>query len=158
MRVGIGFDLHRLGADRPLRLGGIEIPGSPGLIGHSDADVCLHAIADAMLGAAGLSDIGHHFPDSDPEWKDADSADLMRAVLAMVAAEGYRPVNVDFTIVAERPQLAPFRGEMTIRLAEILGLDLGAVGVKFTTMEGLGEIGRAEAIACHAVCLLEESA
>lgn len=156
MRVGIGFDLHRLGADRPLRLGGIEIPGSPGLVGHSDADVVLHALADALLGAAGLADIGHYFPDDDARYRDADSAGLLAAVVGHVAEAGFRVGNVDCTVLAERPKLAPHREPMRGRIAELLGVAPGAVGVKFTTMEGLGPIGAGEAMACHAVCLLEE--
>lgn len=154
MRVGTGFDLHRLGADRPLRLGGVEIPDSPGLIGHSDADCVLHAIADALLGAAALGDIGQRFPDTDPRYKDADSAELLEEVVNLVRDEGFEPANVDCTILAERPRLAPYRDAMRRRIAGLVGTD--AVGVKFTTMEGLGAIGRGEAIACQAVAVLEE--
>jgi len=157
MRVGTGFDIHRLGASRPLRLGGVEIPGSKGLVGHSDADCVLHAIADALLGAAGLPDIGHHFPDSDPKWRDADSADLLRSVVRMVGEAGYRVANVDTTILAERPKLAPHRDAMRSRIAEVLGVDPAAVGVKATTLEALGALGRREGIACIASALLEES-
>jgi 2-C-methyl-D-erythritol 2,4-cyclodiphosphate synthase len=156
MRVGVGFDLHRTGADRPLRLGGVEIPGGPGLIGHSDADCVMHAIADALLGAAALGDIGKHFPDDDPRYRDADSAGLLARVVGMVAEAGYGPVNVDCTVLAERPKLAPFRDEMRRTIAAAVGLKEDAVGVKFTTLEGLGALGRGEGIACHAVCLLEE--
>jgi 2-C-methyl-D-erythritol 2,4-cyclodiphosphate synthase len=156
MRVGIGFDLHRLGADRPLVLGGIEIPGSPGLIGHSDADCVLHAIIDALLGAAGGGlDIGALFPDDDPRHKDADSAKLLAEARAHVPG---RIVNVDATVLAERPRLAPHRDAMRARIAGILDLDVGAVGIKATTMEGLGPIGEGRAIACHAVALIEETA
>jgi len=156
MRVGVGFDLHRLGADRPLRLGGVEIPGSPGLIGHSDADCVLHAIADALLGAAARGDIGQHFPDDDPQFRDADSRDLLARVVGIVAQAGYDPKNVDCTVLAERPKLSPFRDEMRRTIAAAVGLTEDAVGVKFTTLEGLGALGRGEGIACHAVCLLEE--
>jgi 2-C-methyl-D-erythritol 2,4-cyclodiphosphate synthase len=156
MRVGVGFDLHRLGADRPLRLGGVEIPGSPGLIGHSDADCVLHAIADALLGAAARGDIGQHFPDDDPQFRDADSRDLLARVVGIVAQAGYGPKNVDCTVLAERPKLSPFRDEMRRTIAAAVGLTEDAVGVKFTTLEGLGALGRGEGIACHAVCLLEE--
>jgi 2-C-methyl-D-erythritol 2,4-cyclodiphosphate synthase len=156
MRVGIGFDLHRLGADRPLRLAGIEIPGGPGLIGHSDADVVLHAIADALLGAAGLPDIGHYFPDDDEAHRDADSAGLLAAVVGHVREAGFAIGNVDCTVLAERPKLAPHRDAMRDRVAGVLGVAPGAVGIKFTTMEGLGPVGAGEAMACHAVCLLEE--
>ncbi|MEM8885726.1 MAG: 2-C-methyl-D-erythritol 2,4-cyclodiphosphate synthase [Planctomycetota bacterium] len=156
MRVGIGFDLHRLGAERPLVLGGVEIPGSPGLIGHSDADCVLHAITDALLGAAGTDlDIGALFPDDDPQHKDADSALLLREALRHVPG---RIVNVDAMVLAERPKLGPHRAAMRTRIAEVLGLDVGAVGLKFTTMEGLGPIGEGKAIACKAVALIEESA
>jgi 2-C-methyl-D-erythritol 2,4-cyclodiphosphate synthase len=157
MRVGIGFDLHRLGAERPLLLGGVEIPGSPGLVGHSDADCVLHAIADALLGAASLGDIGQHFPDTDPAYKDADSAALLGEVVNRVAAAGFQPGNVDCTVLAERPKLAPHRDAMRDRIAGLLGVEPGAVGVKFTTMEGLGPIGAGDAIACHAVALLENA-
>jgi 2-C-methyl-D-erythritol 2,4-cyclodiphosphate synthase len=156
MRVGIGFDLHRLGADRPLRLAGIEIPGGPGLIGHSDADVVLHAIADAILGAAGLPDIGHYFPDDDEKHRDADSAGLLAEVVGHAREAGFAIGNVDCTVLAERPKLAPHRDAMRDRVAGVLGVAPGAVGIKFTTMEGLGPIGSGEAMACHAVCLLEE--
>jgi len=152
MRVGTGFDLHRLGAERPLVLGGVTVPDSPGLIGHSDADCVLHAITDALLGAAGLPDIGHFFPDTDPQWKDADSAALLEAAATRLV--GWTIENVDCTVLAEWPKLAPYREVMKTRIATLLGLDVSAVGVKFTTMEGLGPIGRGEAIACQAVCLL----
>ncbi len=158
VRVGTGFDLHRLGADRPLVLGGITIPDSPGLIGHSDADCVLHAIADALLGAAALGDIGLLFPDTDPAYAGADSAVLLRDVVGRVRAAGFRLANADCTVLAERPKLAPHRDAMQARIAELLDVPAGAVGVKFTTMEGLGPIGRAEAIACQAACLLESSA
>jgi 2-C-methyl-D-erythritol 2,4-cyclodiphosphate synthase len=152
MRVGIGFDLHRLGADRPLVLGGIEIPGSPGLIGHSDADCVLHAITDALLGAAGSGlDIGALFPDDDPQYKDADSALLLAQARAHVPG---RIVNVDATILAEKPKLAPYRDAMRARIAEILGIEASAVGIKATTMEGLVPM----AISCQAVALIEEDA
>ena len=155
MRVGTGFDLHRLGADRPLRLGGVEVPDSPGLIGHSDADCVLHAITDAMLGASGLNlDIGALFPDTDPAFKDADSAGLLAEALRRVHEAGFEVVNVDCTILAERPKIGPHRDAMRDRIAAILGVPADRVGVKATTMEGLGAIGRAEAIACQAVCLL----
>ncbi|MHC4940188.1 MAG: 2-C-methyl-D-erythritol 2,4-cyclodiphosphate synthase [Planctomycetota bacterium] len=152
MRVGIGFDLHRLGAERPLVLGGIEIPGGPGLIGHSDADCVLHAITDALLGAAGSGlDIGALFPDTDPRFKDADSAELLAEALKHVPG---RVVNVDAMIMAEVPRLAPHREAMRARIAEILGIDVSAVGIKATTMEGLAPM----AISCQAVALIEENA
>ena len=155
MRVGTGFDLHRLGADQPLRLGGVEVPGSPGLVGHSDADCVLHAITDALLGASGLNlDIGALFPDTDPAFKDADSAGLLAEALQRVRDAGFEVVNVDCTILAERPKIGPHRDAMRDRIAAILGVGADRVGVKATTMEGFGAIGRAEAIACQAVCLL----
>ncbi len=157
MRIGIGFDLHRLGAERPLRLAGVEIAGSPGLFGHSDADCVLHAIADALLGAAALGDIGQLFPDTDPAFKDADSSVLLRRVVDRIEEEGFRPSNVDCVILAEAPRLAPYREAMRSLVAEVLDLEMGAVGVKFTTLETLGALGRGEGIACHAVCLLEDA-
>jgi len=154
MRVGIGFDLHRLGAGRPLVLGGVEIPGSPGLVGHSDADCVLHAVIDALLGAAGTGlDIGALFPDDDPRFEGADSAKLLAEALTHVRG---RVVNVDVVILAEKPKIAPHRAAIRARVAQLLGVDPGAVGVKATTMEGLGPIGDGRAIACHAVALLEE--
>ena len=158
MRVGTGFDLHRLGADRPLLLGGVTIPGSPGLIGHSDADCVLHAICDALLGAAGLGDIGQLFPDTDPEYEGADSGALTRIVIGKVFEAGFSVVNVDCTVLAERPRLAPHREAMRGRIAELVGIPAARVGVKATTMEGLAPIGNGEAIACQAACLLEETA
>jgi 2-C-methyl-D-erythritol 2,4-cyclodiphosphate synthase len=156
MRAGIGFDVHRFGAKRPLRLGGVEIPGAKGLLGHSDADCLLHAVADALLGAAGLGDIGEHFPDTDPAYKGADSADLLARVSVLVARAGFQVVNVDATVLAEKPKLAPYRDAMRRRIAGVLSLPPDAVGVKFTTTEGLGAIGRGEGIASQAVCLLEK--
>jgi len=157
MRVGTGFDLHRFGGDGPLMLAGIEIPSEPGLLGHSDADCVLHALADAILGAAALGDIGQHFPDTDPRFKGADSAELLAKVRRLVEAEGFRIGNVDCTILAEAPRLAPYREVMRSRIAEILGVSDGSVGVKATTFEGVGPIGRGEAIACQAIALLRES-
>jgi len=155
MRVGVGFDVHRFGGGGPLRLGGVEIPGAEGLLGHSDADCLLHAIADALLGAAGLGDIGQHFPDTDAAYAGADSADLLARVSSMVARAGYRIVNLDATVLAEKPRLAPYRDAMRRRIAGVLSMHPDTVGVKFTTTEGLGAIGRAEGIACQAVCLIE---
>jgi 2-C-methyl-D-erythritol 2,4-cyclodiphosphate synthase len=156
MRVGTGYDLHRLGAGRPLRLGGVEIPGGPGLVGHSDADCVLHAISDALLGAASLGDIGQHFPDDDPAWLDADSGTLIRRVAEMVHEAGFSIVNVDCTVLAERPRLAPHREAIRARIAELLEIAEGCVGVKATTLEGIGPLGRSEAIACQAACLIQE--
>jgi len=156
MRVGLGFDLHRLGADRPLLLGGVEIPGSPGLIGHSDADCVLHAITDALLGAAGTGlDIGALFPDDDPAYLNADSAELLKQAMRRV---GGQVENVDCMVLAERPKLAPHREAMRQRIADLLGIEVDRVGVKATTMEGLGPIGEGKAIACQAVILIREDA
>ena len=154
MRVGIGYDIHAFDPGRVLVLGGVKITGVWGLRGHSDADVLLHAITDAMLGAAALGDLGDHFPDTDEEWKDAPSAVLLAEVRTKVRARGWVPGNVDATVVAERPKLAPHREAMRRRIAELLGLEEGAVSVKATTHEGLGALGRAEGIAAMAVVSL----
>ncbi|RMD78377.1 MAG: 2-C-methyl-D-erythritol 2,4-cyclodiphosphate synthase [Gammaproteobacteria bacterium] len=157
MRVGQGFDAHRFappGERLPLRLGGVEVPHDRGLLAHSDGDVALHALCDALLGAAGLGDIGQHFPDRDPRWQGADSRALLRAVLERVREAGWRPVNVDLTLVAQAPRLAPHREAMREAIAQDLGLEAGAVNVKATTTEGLGFTGRGEGIAALAVALL----
>ena len=152
MRAGIGYDSHRLEAGRRLVLGGVEIAGAEaGLAGHSDADVLTHAIIDALLGAAGLGDIGHHFPDTDERWRDADSLELLRAVRGELAAAGYAPDNIDATVACETPKLGPFRDQMRTRLAEAAGLDAGAVNVKFTTGERMGFVGRGEGVAALAI-------
>ena len=150
-RVGIGYDSHRLVEGRPLILGGVEIPHERGLSGHSDADVLTHAVVDAVLGAIGAGDIGSHFPDTDNEWRDADSIELLRAV---VAGAGGRVVNVDATVICEEPRLGPHREEMQRRLSDAAG---APVSVKATTNEGLGAIGRGEGIAAVAVALCESS-
>jgi len=156
MRIGAGYDIHRVGADRPLVLGGVEFPGHPGLIGHSDADPVMHALADAVLGAAALGDIGEHFPETDPQWKDADSSRILREALALAAARrGLRPVNVDVNIIAERPRLADRKADIRARLADVLGLPAESVSVKARTAEGLGPVGRGEAIEVHAVVLMD---
>lgn len=155
MRVGQGFDIHPFVADagdRVLVLGGVPIPGETPLVGHSDADAVAHACADALLGAAGLGDIGQHFPDTDPAWAGADSLMLLAEVAARVRAAGWQPANVDCTVVAERPKLAPYRDEMQTRLSTAVG---APVSVKATRAEGLGSLGRAEGIACFAVALVE---
>ena len=159
MRVGIGYDVHRVGADRPLRLGGVEFPGEPGLVGHSDADPVLHAVADAILGAAALGDIGEHFPDTDPRWAGADSAVIL-ADAARIALEqaGLRPANVDVNVVAERPRQGARKREMRERLAAILDMPFECVSVKARTAEGLGPVGRGEAIEVQAVVLMEAAA
>lgn len=154
MRVGHGFDVHRLVEGRPLILGGVRIDHPKGLLGHSDADALLHAIGDAVLGACGARDLGAHFPDTDPKWKGADSRDLLRACAAMAAERGWRVANVDGTVVAQRPKLAPHIPAMTRAIADCLGVPEGAVNVKATTTEGLGYEGREEGIGAHAVCLL----
>ena len=158
MRTGIGYDSHRLEAGRRLVLGGVEIEGSEvGLAGHSDADVLTHAIIDALLGAAGLGDIGQHFPDTDEQWKDADSLELLRSVRAMVGGEGYEIANVDATVACEEPKLGPFRDRMRTALAEAAGVQAGAVNVKFTTGEGMGFVGRGEGVAALAIATLARS-
>lgn len=153
VRIGQGFDVHRFSADpgRALVLGGVLISGSPGLSGHSDADVVVHSLADAMLGAAGLGDLGGHFPDDDPKWAGADSIGLLASVAEMVSAAGLRLVNADCTVVCERPRLAPHVGAMTSNLSGVAG---GPVTVKPKRAEGLGALGRTEGIACLSVALV----
>jgi 2-C-methyl-D-erythritol 2,4-cyclodiphosphate synthase len=155
MRVGIGHDTHRLAAGRPLVLGGVRIQHSRGLVGHSDADVVLHAVTDALLGAAGLGDIGDAFPDTDPAYRDCDSALFVRETLARLNQTGWRLVNVDVVIFAEEPRLGPVKGQIRQNLAGLVNLDPTAVNVKAKTGEGVGAIGRAEAIACQAVVLID---
>jgi 2-C-methyl-D-erythritol 2,4-cyclodiphosphate synthase len=153
VRVGQGFDIHPWSddADRPLVLGGVVLPGERGLAGHSDADVVAHAVADALLGAAALGDIGAHFPDTDPRWRGADSLTLLRHVVGLVQAEGWSIGNVDTTVVLEAPRLAPHKPAMEERLAAVVG---AAVSVKAKRAEGLGSLGRGEGVACFAVALL----
>ncbi len=151
MRTGIGFDTHRLVEGRKLVLGGVEIAHVLGLLGHSDADVLAHAIMDALLGAIADGDIGQHFPDTDAKWKDADSLKLLEAVAKRVRAQGWEVVNVDATVLAERPKLMPHIPAMRERLAQAMGVEVGAVSVKATTVEGLGAIGRQEGISAMAV-------
>jgi len=156
VRAGIGFDTHRLEAGRRLILGGVEIEGAQtGLAGHSDADVLTHAVIDALLGAAGLGDVGQHFPDTDERWRDADSIELLRAVREQLGDAGYRPVNIDATLACEEPKLAPFRDEMRTRLADAVGLEPSAVNVKFTTGERMGFVGRGEGIAALAIATVQ---
>lgn len=154
MRVGLGFDAHRLVAGRPLILGGVAIAHDHGLEGHSDGDAALHAAIDALLGAAGLGDIGVHFPSADPRYRGVSSRRLLREVAAMLAAAGWRVVNLDLVIIAERPRLAPYREAMCAAVADDLGLPLTAVSVKATTTDGLGFTGRGEGIAAQAVALV----
>ena len=153
-RIGQGYDVHRLVAGRPLILGGVTVPFERGLLGHSDADVLLHAVMDALLGAAALGDIGHLFPDTDPRYAGADSRELLREVAKVLAEAGYAVGNVDATLVAQRPRIAPYVPQMRENLASDLGLALDAVSVKATTEEGLGFTGRGEAMAAHAVALI----
>jgi 2-C-methyl-D-erythritol 2,4-cyclodiphosphate synthase len=155
VRVGLGHDTHRLGEGRPLILGGVRIEHSRGLIGHSDADVVLHAVADALLGAAALGDIGEHYPDTDPRWRGLDSGRLLSEVVERVAAAGWRPVNCDLTIHAQEPKLGPHKPAVRDNLARLLRVDRSAVNVKAKTGEHVGPIGRAEAIACEAIVLVE---
>jgi len=155
-RVGIGYDAHRFATGRRLVLGGVEIPHSRGLDGHSDADVVLHAIADALLGAAALGDIGHYFPPGEPTWRGADSQDLLRRVVALLAAAGYAPLNVDATVIAEAPRLGPYVGEMRAAVAGCLGLTADDVGVKATTNERMGFVGREDGIAALATAAIVE--
>jgi 2-C-methyl-D-erythritol 2,4-cyclodiphosphate synthase len=158
IRVGLGFDVHPFTPDadpeRPLILAGVAFPGARGLAGHSDADVVAHAVADAILGAAGLGDLGLHFPDSDPAWRDADSIRLLAETVRLAAADGWHVVNVDCSVVLEAPRLAPHRAAMQDRLQAVVG---GAVSVKAKRAEGLGALGRREGIACYAVALLESA-
>ena len=156
-RSGIGFDTHRLVEGRKLILGGVEIPHPLGLLGHSDADVLAHAIMDALLGAVADGDIGQHFPDTDERWKGADSLDLLRAVVARLASNGWQIVNVDATVLAERPKLMPHIPTMRQRLADAMGIAPAAVSVKATTVEGLGAIGRREGISAMAVATVSDA-
>jgi 2-C-methyl-D-erythritol 2,4-cyclodiphosphate synthase len=157
-RAGIGFDTHRLEAGRRLILGGVEIEESEaGLAGHSDADVLTHAVIDALLGAAGMGDIGQHFPDTDERWRDADSIELLRTVRDMLRDAGYSPANIDATVACEAPKLSPFRDQMRSRLAEAAALPVDAVNVKFTTGERMGFVGRGEGMAALAIATLADA-
>ena len=156
MRVGIGYDIHRLVEDRKLILGGVEIPFFKGLLGYSDGDVVMHAVSDAMLGALSLGDIGMHFPNTDPEFKDISSDKILKTVAAMVAGKNYAVNNVDTMILAEEPKVFPFRDKMIDILAGALGIAKEKISIKATTNEGVGAIGKGEAIAAYAVVMLEE--
>ena len=156
MRIGHGYDVHKLVEGRDLILGGVKIEHTLGLLGHSDADVLLHAVSDALLGAAGLGDIGKHFPDTDPKYKGADSLELLKIVAQRVREAGYRVSNIDVTMIAQRPKLRPHIEQMEVNIASAVGVDVSRVNVKATTEEKLGFTGTEQGMACHAVCLLEE--
>lgn len=155
MRVGIGYDIHRTDADRKLMLGGVEIPGAPGLVGHSDADVLLHAISDALLGAMGDPSLGELFPDTDPQYKDADSRKLLDAVHARLTQAGFRISNIDAVIIAQTPKLSPHKTAMTASIQRLLRLQDRQINLKAKTAEGLDALGHSQAIAVHAVALIE---
>ncbi len=156
MRIGHGYDVHRLVEGRDLILGGVKIDYEKGLLGHSDADVLLHAVSDSLLGAAGLGDIGKHFPDTDPAYKGADSLELLRIAAQRVREAGYRVSNIDVTMIAQRPKLKDHIPQMVENIAEAVGIGPNRVNVKATTEEKLGFTGSGEGMSCHAVCLLEE--
>lgn len=156
MRIGHGYDVHRLVEGRDLILGGVKIPYEKGLLGHSDADVLLHAVSDALLGAAGLGDIGRHFPDTDPRYKGADSLELLRQVYRKISEKGYRVGNIDVTMIAQRPKLKDYIPQMQANIAAAVEAAPDRVNVKATTEEKLGFTGTGEGMSCHAVCLLEE--
>ena len=157
MRIGHGYDVHRLVEDRLLILGGVQIPFEKGLLGHSDADVLTHALMDAMLGAAGLGDIGRHFPDTDAQYKGADSLKLLAHVVELLKKKGFTLCNADITLIAQKPKVAPYLGEMQEKLSGIIGCEISQINVKATTEEHLGFTGEGAGMACHAVCLLEEN-
>lgn len=156
MRIGTGYDVHRLSENRKLIIGGVEIPYEKGLLGHSDADVLIHAVMDALLGAAALGDIGRHFPDSDGEYKNISSLLLLKRVCLLLKDNGYNTINIDATIIAQKPKLAPFIEDMRNSIADCLGISNEYVNVKATTEEGLGFTGSGEGIAAQAVCLIEK--
>ena len=157
MRIGFGYDSHRFDEARPLVLGGVRIPDHPGLLGHSDGDAIAHAVADALLGAAALGDIGRHFPPSESRWKDADSMELLARAVELIGESDLRVCNIDVTVITEQPKIASNAQEMAVRLSEVLGTAPDAVSVKGKTNEGMGWIGSGEGMAVHAVALLEES-
>lgn len=156
MRIGHGYDVHRLVEGRKLILGGVDIPYEKGLLGHSDADVLIHAVMDALLGAAAMGDIGRHFPDTDPAYKGADSRMLLRTVREKIEAKGYTVGNIDVTVIAQRPKLKDYISQMEENIASDLGIDKDQINVKATTEEKLGFTGDGSGIACHSVCLLEK--
>ena len=155
IRVGLGYDVHQFAEGRELWLGGVNIPYEKGLLGHSDADVLIHAVCDALLGAANMRDIGHHFPDKDPKYKGIDSKILLRECVALISQKGYRVGNIDVTVCAEEPKLNPYVPEICAVMASCMGVDTDAVSVKATTTEKLGFTGRKEGISAYAVCLIE---
>ena len=156
IRVGHGYDVHRFAEGRQLILGGVTVPYEKGLLGHSDADVLLHAVSDALLGAAALGDIGKHFPDTDPQYEGADSLLLLEKCAMLLRDEGWTVSNIDATVIAQKPKLAPYIGQMRVNIAAACGLDTNAVSVKATTEEGLGFTGELLGISAHAVCLIEK--
>ena len=156
MRIGHGYDVHKLVEGRDLIIGGVKIEHTLGLLGHSDADVLLHAVSDALLGAAGLGDIGKHFPDTDPQYKGADSLKLLGIVAQRVQEAGYKVSNIDVTMIAQRPKLRPHIEQMERNIASVVGIDVSRINIKATTEEKLGFTGEELGMACHAVCLLEE--
>ena len=158
MRIGQGYDVHRLVQDRPLILGGVEVPYEKGLLGHSDADVLIHAVMDALLGAAALGDIGQHFPDTDPAYKGISGVELLKKVGELLDEKGFVIENIDSTIIAQRPKLASYRPQMAANIADALHLDVSRVSVKATTEEGLGFTGNGEGISAQAIALLTEAA
>jgi len=157
MRIGYGYDVHPLGAGRALILGGLEIPHSKGLLGHSDSDVLVHAVCDALLGAMGEGDLGRHFPSSDPKFKNVSSLQFLEDVAAKLKKKGYRIVNIDTVIVAQAPRLSPFLAAMQKRMAEVLRIDPDLINVKVKSGEGLDAVGREEGMTAHAVCLIESA-
>lgn len=156
LRIGHGYDVHAFAENRKCIIGGVDIPCEKGLLGHSDADVLLHAISDSLLGAAALGDIGKHFPDTDPEFKGADSLKLLSCVNDLIKEKGYNVVNIDATVIAQAPKLAPYILQMRVNIADALGVDIDCVSVKATTEEKLGFTGRKEGISAHCVCLIEK--
>lgn len=156
LRIGHGYDVHAFAEDRKCIIGGVEIPCEKGLLGHSDADVLLHAVSDSLLGAAALGDIGKHFPDTDPKYRGANSLELLSRVVELLARKGYKVVNIDGTVIAQVPKLAPHIDKMRENIAEVLGVDVECVSVKATTEEKLGFTGRKEGISAHCVCLIEK--
>ncbi|MBQ9354490.1 MAG: 2-C-methyl-D-erythritol 2,4-cyclodiphosphate synthase [Clostridia bacterium] len=155
MRIGHGYDVHKLSQDRKLIIGGVEIPFEAGLLGHSDADVLLHAVCDSLLGAAALGDIGKHFPDTDPAYKNINSLFLLKKVGELISEGGYKICNIDATIIAQSPKMSPYIQKMRENIAETLNIDVSLVSVKATTEEGLGFSGRKEGISAHSVCLID---